>query len=145
MAAVLAMLSLLLLDRTLAAAADVQVLVGVDATGAGAPFAHKWKRSFGSGHSALTLREDWRSQLSQATQELGLHGVRYHGLFDDDMGPVVELSPSGEYVYNWTLIDSTWDFLKSRGVRTCTSLPKVARKRVSDAWRTVRRCGQSSS
>ena len=90
--------------------------MGVDATGDGSPFEHKWKRSFGSGHSALTLRDDWRSQLTQATQELGLQGVRYHGLFDDDMGPVVELSSSGDYVYNWTLIDSTWDFLKSRGV-----------------------------
>ena len=34
--------------------AAVPVDVSVDATSAGTPFKHKWKRSFGSGHAALT-------------------------------------------------------------------------------------------
>ena len=53
---------LCLLGNTLAAV-DLQVVVDIS-TAQGAPFAHKWKRSFGSGHSALTLRDDWRSQLT---------------------------------------------------------------------------------
>ena len=59
----------------------------------------------------MTLRDDWRRHLKQAVHDMGLEGVRYHGLFDDDQGPVV----SGPGVYNFTLLDSTWDFL----VRAC--------------------------
>ena len=51
-----------------------------------APLPHMWKRCFGSGHAALGLRDDWVGQLKQARDELGLQGVRQHGLFDDDMG-----------------------------------------------------------
>lgn len=59
-----------------AAAAGVTVTVGVDTTVPVQPFVHKWKRSFGSGHAALTLRKDWRAHLQQAATELGLTGVR---------------------------------------------------------------------
>eukprot|EP00036_Acanthoecidae_sp_10tr_P004927 CAMPEP_0182928404 /NCGR_PEP_ID=MMETSP0105_2-20130417/15568_1 /TAXON_ID=81532 ORGANISM="Acanthoeca-like sp., Strain 10tr" /NCGR_SAMPLE_ID=MMETSP0105_2 /ASSEMBLY_ACC=CAM_ASM_000205 /LENGTH=645 /DNA_ID=CAMNT_0025066407 /DNA_START=9 /DNA_END=1946 /DNA_ORIENTATION=+ len=100
-------------------ATSLPVEVTVDATAAGlAPFEHTWKRSWGSGHAALTLREDWRNHLKLAVKDLGLQGVRYHGLFDDDQGPVVP-SPG---VYNFTLLDSTWDFLISAGVKPIVEL-----------------------
>ena len=47
------------------------------------PFEHYWKRSFGSGHATLTLRNDWRRQLKQAIADLGLQGIRHHGIFDE--------------------------------------------------------------
>lgn len=72
------------------------------------------RRSFGSGHSSITLRDDWRSQLTQAVNELGLSGVRYHGIFDDDMGPVViSINPDGSLNTNFSLIDRTWDYVSS--------------------------------
>ena len=70
------------------------------------PFEHRWKKSFGSGHASLTLRDDWRAHYAKARESLGLTGVRYHGIFDDDMRVVP--APG---VYNFTSIDSTWDFL----------------------------------
>lgn len=63
--------------------------VTVDLQGTLTPFPHTWKRIFGAGHAALGLRADFQSQLRRAVRELGLGGVRQHGLFDDDMGPVV--------------------------------------------------------
>ena len=63
--------------------------VTVDARSSGKPFTHVWKRSFGSGHAAVGLRDDWQSALKRATAELGLRGVRQHGLLDDDIGVVV--------------------------------------------------------
>jgi hypothetical protein len=63
--------------------------VSVDMSGALTPFPHTWKRIFGAGHAALGLRQDFQTQLKRAVDELGLGGVRQHGLFDDDMGPVV--------------------------------------------------------
>eukprot|EP00729_Bicosta_minor_P012167 gene12167-3153_t len=101
---------LCVLFASAAAASNVDVSVDITST---SPFEHTWKRSFGSGHAALTLRDDWRSHLKQAVREMGLRGVRYHGIFDDDNGPVVT-SPG---VYNFTLLDSTWDFLVSNSVK----------------------------
>jgi hypothetical protein len=91
--------------------------VVVDATAAGVAFEHRWKRSFGSGHSSLTLRKDWRAHYAKARTDLGLDGVRYHGLYDDDMGVVP--APG---VYNFTLVDSTWDFLLAQGTHPVVEL-----------------------
>jgi len=82
-----------------------------------APFPHKWKECWGSGHAALTLRADWRAHLQRAQLELGLRGVRYHGLFDDDMG-VVQATGT----YNFTAIDSTWDYFVQLGVKPVVEL-----------------------
>ena len=100
----------------------VEVMVDARATTATSPFEHRWKRSFGSGHAALTLRDDWRAHMAQAASELGMRGVRYHGLFDDDMGPVVTRDVGGSIVYNWTLVDSTWDALLAHGVQPIVEL-----------------------
>jgi xylan 1,4-beta-xylosidase len=53
------------------------------------PLSHFWKTSVGSGHAALGLRTDWQEQLAAVHRDLGIQGVRFHGSFDDDMGPVV--------------------------------------------------------
>ena len=87
----------------------VNVSVNLSDAGNANPFVHKWKRSFGSGHAALTLRDDWRQHLFRAVTEIGLAGVRYHGLFDDDMGPVVTIDAQGSFVYNWCVQDGGED------------------------------------
>ena len=70
-----------------------------------------WKRSFGSGHAALTLRPDWQQHLRWAHEQLGLRGVRYHGIFDDDMGVVV-----APRTYNFSRVLASWDFQLSLGL-----------------------------
>lgn len=43
--------------------------------------------------------------------------MRYHGIFDDDMGPVVPNAGTLKSLeYNWTLIDKTWDYQVGLGV-----------------------------
>jgi hypothetical protein len=84
----------------------------VDTTAKATQFPPYWKRSFGSGHAAITLRDDWQSHLKQAVDELGLQGVRYHGLFDDDMGPVV----TAHRTYNFSKIKASWDYQRSLGL-----------------------------
>jgi hypothetical protein len=54
-----------------------------------------WQASVGSGHAALGLRKDWQEQLKAVHDDLGIDGVRFHGSFDDDMGPVVTLDTDG--------------------------------------------------
>jgi xylan 1,4-beta-xylosidase len=82
------------------------------------PLPHSWKRSFGSGHAALGLRPDWLGQLKQARDELGLQGVRQHGLFDDDMGPVV----TGHRTYNFSSIERLWGSMVDMGLHPVVEL-----------------------
>ncbi len=90
--------------------ADVNV--DISSSGLTSPFPHFWERVFGSGHGALTLRSDWQRAATQATEELGLKAVRFHGLFDEDMH-VLSRDQGGKLVYNWSSIDASFDFMKS--------------------------------
>ena len=94
-----------------AAAPAKQASVAISLDGPAATLPHTWKRSFGSGHAALGLRQDWLGQLKQARDELGLVGVRQHGLFDDDMGPVV----TGHRTYNFSSIERLWGSMVDMG------------------------------
>ena len=62
----------------------------------------------------LGLRDDWRTHLRLVRDALGTESVRFHGIFDDDMGPVVvhaaPASPA-QYAYNFTAIAAVLDFI----------------------------------
>ena len=47
------------------------------------PFPHYFERCVGSGHGALTMREDWRNHVAMAHKDLGIERVRFHGILDD--------------------------------------------------------------
>jgi len=94
-----------------AAAASGTDTVTVDLSAPTTPFPHYWKRSFGSGHAALTLRDDWRAHLKKATEDLGLQGVRHHGLLDDDMEVVT--APG---VFNFSKVEESWSYGHTRTV-----------------------------
>ena len=94
-------------------ATTVTVDVSLDA--ATSPFPHFWEAMFGSGHGALTLRSDWQRAATQATEELGLKAVRFHGLFDEDMS-ILTRDPTGALVYNWSSIDQSFDFMLKVGM-----------------------------
>ena len=95
-----------------ASQAGVNVSVTIDVHDTPTPFPPYWKRCFGSGHAALTLREDWQDHLKRARDELGLQGVRYHGILDDDMGPVV----TAHRTYNFTKVLASWEYQHSLGL-----------------------------
>lgn len=94
------------------------VAVALDGA-ATAPLPHFWQQSVGSGHALLGLRADWRAQLAAVHRDLGVVGVRFHGTFDDDMGPVVGGSLAAP-LYNWTLIDQV------RPPASCLSVGRTA-------------------
>ena len=96
-----------------AASVPVPATFRINATGPRTPsFAHVLHHTVGSGHATLGLRDDWRAHLRLARDALGLRQVRFHGIFDDDMGPVVSNSSSGGAMqYNFTRIGKTLDFI----------------------------------
>lgn len=75
-------------------------------------FSHFFEESVGSGHIALSMRQDYRQHLAMAARDLGVKYVRGHGLLDDDMS--VSLSNGRQSFYN---VDSFVDFLLSIGMR----------------------------
>ena len=79
-------------------------VASVNVTGAASPFPHYWKRSFGSGHALLGTRVDWRAHLQRARDELGLAGVRFHGVLDDDMS----VTPDGEHYFFYNVVVFDW-------------------------------------
>ena len=110
-------------------APPVPVTVDVDASASPTPFPPYWKRSFGSGHAAITLRPDWQHHLQRAVSELGLQGVRYHGLFDDDMEVV-----TGFRTYNFTRIKSSWDYQLSLGLTPIVELSFMPALLANCSW-----------
>ena len=58
----------------------------VDARAQGAPFPHFWEQTFGSGRAILSLRESYRKDLHSVKQVTDFQSVRFHGIFDDEVG-----------------------------------------------------------
>jgi xylan 1,4-beta-xylosidase len=92
-----------------------EVLV-VDAKAASHPFPHFWEKLFGSGRAILSLRQDYRDDLRAVKQITDFDYVRFHGIFNDEVGIYTE-DNQGHAVYNFSYIDQIYDGLLAIGVR----------------------------
>ena len=108
---------ILLLPITVTASATITDHVTINLDSPTTSFPHYWKLAFGTGHATLTLRSDWQNSLTQATTDLGLQGVRGHGIFDDDMGVVI-----APRTYNFTLVEKSWRFQVDNNVTPIVEL-----------------------
>jgi hypothetical protein len=111
---------MLFLNAALIAAihADVpSASIALDPHGPAAPLPHLWSACLGSGHAALTLREDWRQQVRQARHDLGVEAVRFHGILNDEMS--TSLGPGRNSFVN---VDSIVDFLLSQNMHAVWEL-----------------------
>jgi xylan 1,4-beta-xylosidase len=70
----------------------------------------------GAGRANEGLRADWQRQLRRTHAECGFRYIRFHGLFDDDMG-VYQEDKQGRPVYNWQYVDELFDFLQGIGMK----------------------------
>lgn len=64
----------------------------------------------------LLLRSDHQQHLKRAVQECGFQYLRFHGIFQDDMGAYRE-DAFGAPVYSWQYVDQVYDFLLGIGIR----------------------------
>jgi xylan 1,4-beta-xylosidase len=88
----------------------------IDAKAPSHPFPHFWETMFGSGRAVLTLRESYRNDLRSVKQITEFQYVRFHGIFNDEIGIYSEDS-RGQPVYNFSYIDQIYDGLLANGVR----------------------------
>jgi xylan 1,4-beta-xylosidase len=95
--------------------------IAIDAQAAARPFPHFWEQMFGSGRAILSLRESYRRDLARMTSATGIRYVRFHAIFDDEVGVYSE-DAQGRPVYNWSYVDQIYDGLLDGGVRPFVEL-----------------------
>lgn len=88
----------------------------VDAAAPRHPFPHFWEKMFGSGHAILSLRQSYRDDLRSVKQITDFNYVRFHAIFDDEVG-VYREDDQGRPLYNFSYVDQIYDGLLANGVR----------------------------
>lgn len=81
------------------------------------PLPHVWEGCVGSDRAAVALREQWLSDLELVKKTAGIRSVRFHGLFDDEMG----VWPGGKSP-NFLYVDMVFDAMLKRGVKPFVEL-----------------------
>ena len=90
--------------------------ITVEAGASARAFPHYWEQVFGSGRAVLSLRESYRNDLRAMKAATDIHYVRFHAIFDDEVGVYSE-DAQGQPVYNWSYVDQIYDGLLENGVR----------------------------
>lgn len=81
------------------------------------PLPHSWEECTGSDRAAVGMRAQWLSDLELVKEDIGVRSVRFHGLFDDEMG-VWSAGKEPIFLY----IDMVFDAMLERGVRPFVEL-----------------------
>ncbi|WP_449429166.1 GH39 family glycosyl hydrolase [Rhodanobacter umsongensis] len=114
-----------------ATSAPATTTLHVDATARGTVFPHFWEQMFGSGRASLALRDDYRKDLDAVHQATGFGYVRFHGIFDHDVG-LVRRGTDGRISYNFSYVDQIYDGLLERGVKPFVELSFMPPELTSD-------------
>jgi xylan 1,4-beta-xylosidase len=127
--------------------AHAQQTLTIDANAPTKSFPHFWEQTFGSGRAVLSLREEYRNDLRTVRQATGFQSVRFHGIFNDEVGlydpdrRIINFAQTagqeGEAVgknsiYNWSYIDEIYDGLRANGVRPFVEMSFMPKKMAAD-------------
>lgn len=118
----------------------------IDASAPATPFPHFWEQTFGSGRAILSLRESYRDDLTTVKQATDFDSVRFHAIFEDEVGLYDPGRKSIEFaqtagksgtataagIYNFSYIDQIYDGLLARHVRPYVELSFMPKKMAAD-------------
>jgi xylan 1,4-beta-xylosidase len=76
-------------------------------------FPHIWEECAGSDRAIVGTREQWLHDLELVAKTTGIKSVRFHGLFNDEMG----VWPGGARQPNFLYVDTVFDAMLDRGVK----------------------------
>jgi xylan 1,4-beta-xylosidase len=79
---------------------------------------HVWEECFGSDRAVVALRQQWLLDLELMKKYTGMKSVRFHGLFNDEMG----VWPSGSKQPNFLYVDMVFDAMLDRGIKPFVEL-----------------------
>ena len=105
--------------------------ISIDAKATAHPFPHFWEETFGSGRAILALRDNYRRDLKNVHDNIGMRYVRFHAILHDEVG-VYDEDESGKPIYNFTYVDQIYDGLLERGVRPFVEISFMPYKLASD-------------
>jgi xylan 1,4-beta-xylosidase len=123
-ASVLASHSLASLAQEAGAAKSQNVQIWTD--GVSRPLPHSWEECIGSDRAIVGTRAQWLSDLELVRKSAGIKSVRFHGLFNDEMGAW----PSGNQP-NFLYVDTVFDTMLDRGVKPFVELSFMPNKLAS--------------
>ena len=92
--------------------------ITIDCARADGPLTHYWEECVGSDRAIVGLRQQWQTDLEQVKREAGFRSVRFHGLFNDEMGVWPGASPAPNFLY----VDMVFDAMLERGVKPLVEL-----------------------
>jgi xylan 1,4-beta-xylosidase len=93
---------------------------------------HVWEECAGSDRAVITLREAWREDLDRWHKEAGLKRVRFHGIFNDELGVYApSILTRGKAEINFQNVFQVYDGLKNRGVSPYVELSFMPKKLAS--------------
>lgn len=101
-----------------AAPEQPQSVVRIDPKNVEKPLPHVWEECVGSDRAVVGLREQWLKDLGAVHTATGMKSVRFHGLFNDEMG----VWPAGSKVPNFLYVDMIFDAMLAAGVRPFVEL-----------------------
>jgi xylan 1,4-beta-xylosidase len=78
---------------------------------------HIWEECVGSDRAIVATRAQWQSDLELVKKTTGIKSVRFHGLFNDEMG-LWSSGPQPNFLY----VDTVFDAMLDRGVRPFVEL-----------------------
>jgi xylan 1,4-beta-xylosidase len=114
-------------SSTVAQASPASNVIVIDASAPQHPFPHFWEQMFGSGRAILSLRDSYRQDLRAVKQITGFSYIRFHGIFDDEVG-VYDEDAQGKPIYNFSYVDQIYDGLLANGVRPFVELSFMPNK-----------------
>ncbi|MFB9056336.1 hypothetical protein ACFFU9_06215 [Mariniflexile ostreae] len=114
---------------------SAQKNINIDVQKQGEPFDHYWSKMVGAGRANEGLRAGWLEQLQDVQEHCGFEYVRFHGLFHDDMFPIVE--ERGKLLYNWQYIDDLFDRMLDLNVKPFVELAFLPSSMAAENSKTV--------
>ncbi|WP_082050919.1 GH39 family glycosyl hydrolase [Neotamlana sedimentorum] len=114
---------------------NAQKNIQIDVNQQGVTFEHYWSKVVGAGRANEALRAGWLEQMQQVQENCGFQYVRFHGLFHDDMFPVI--IEKGKTVYNWQYIDDVFDRLLDLNVKPFVELAFLPSSMAAEDSKTV--------
>lgn len=112
-----------------------QEKIEVDVTAKGEAFDHYWSKCVGAGRANEALRAGWLEQLEVVQENCGFEYVRFHGIFHDDMFPVI--LNRGKITYNWQYIDDVFDRMLDLNVKPFVELAFLPNELAAENSKTV--------
>jgi xylan 1,4-beta-xylosidase len=122
--------------QTIAPPAVPGETIAVDLQAPTTAFHHQWEEAFGCDFAPVTLTEAWHEDLRRLKQIVDVQYIRFHSIFDEQIGLVAGVDEDGHLILNFTRVDMVYDGLVKEGVRPFVELsfmPPLLADDVADA------------